>query len=134
MAKASKKTQGDYQIGYGRPPPQHQFKSGRSGNPKGRPRGNPTTGDVFMKEAARLIRIKKGEDIETITKLEGIVRRLLQMALEGDVAAARLAFAVLAQPGTNDGQSASPEHEEFGDISDDVMRRMLARFEHLRDK
>jgi len=29
----------EYKIGYGKPPKSSQFKRGKSGNPKGRPRG-----------------------------------------------------------------------------------------------
>lgn len=35
---SSKKPPGDYEVGYGKPPQHKQFKKGRSGNPKGRPR------------------------------------------------------------------------------------------------
>ena len=30
----------DYEVGYGRPPKDKQFKKGQSGNPKGRPKGS----------------------------------------------------------------------------------------------
>ena len=42
MAKGKKKApnRGDYDVGYGRPPAATRFKKGRSGNPKGRPRGS----------------------------------------------------------------------------------------------
>jgi hypothetical protein len=50
-----------------------------------------------MREAARLVKIKRGDTIETITKHEAIIRRLYQSAMEGDIAAARLVFVGLAQ-------------------------------------
>src|SRR5262245_11040533 len=43
MRKAKKPTykgaEGDYDVGYGKPPVQSRFKRGQSGNPKGRPKG-----------------------------------------------------------------------------------------------
>lgn len=34
----NKENQKDYEVGYKRPPREHQFKPGQSGNPKGRPK------------------------------------------------------------------------------------------------
>jgi hypothetical protein len=35
---SDQKTTGDYEVGFGKPPKAYQFKRGRSGNPKGRPK------------------------------------------------------------------------------------------------
>ena len=37
MSKDKKGKGGDYDVGYGRPPKEHQFKKGTSGNPAGAP-------------------------------------------------------------------------------------------------
>jgi Family of unknown function (DUF5681) len=91
MAKASKPP-GQYAVGYGRPPGHSRYNPGECGSPAGRQKGQPTVSEIFRKEAARLVKIKRGDTIETITKYEAIIRRLLQAAMEGDTGAARLAL------------------------------------------
>jgi len=104
------KPPGQYDVGYGRPPVHSQFQTGQSGNPAGRRKGQPTPNEIFMREAARLVKIKRGDTVETITKHEAIIRRLLQSAMEGDIAAARLVFIGLAQSAPD--RSEGPAEDE----------------------
>ena len=78
---------GDYAVGYCRPPKEHQFRSGESGNPRGRPEGAPTLEDLFAREARRLVKLKRGDEIIHITKLEALVRKVFQKGLDGDLGA-----------------------------------------------
>jgi Family of unknown function (DUF5681) len=127
---------GRYDVGYGRQPVHSRFQPGQSGNSAGRRRGQPTPNEVFMREAARLVKIKRGDMVETITKHEAIIRRLLQPAMEGDIAAARLVFIGLAQNAPD--RSEGPAEDETSNPAlgaepdDESLRRMLARFAHLR--
>jgi hypothetical protein len=43
----AKTRKGDYAVGYARPPKEHQFKKGQSGNPRGRPRKKQSSKDVW---------------------------------------------------------------------------------------
>jgi hypothetical protein len=135
--EASKPT-GHYKVGYGKPPEHTRFPPGHSGNPAGGKKGQPTPNEIFMKEAAHLVKVKRGDTVETITKQEAIVRRLLQLAMEGDIAAARLVFVGLTQ-NTPD-PSNEPAEDETANLAlgatpdDETVRRMLARFEHLQPK
>jgi hypothetical protein len=91
-----------------------------------------------MKEAARLVKIKRGDTVETITKVEAIVRRLLQAAMEGDIAAARLVFLGLAQNAPDPSEARAEDETANLALSvtpdDETVRRMMARFAHLQPR
>ena len=128
----------DYEVGYGRPPVHTRFKPGRSGDPAGGRKPRLTPPEVLMKEAARLVKVKTGDTVETITKYEAVIRRLLQMAMEGDVAAARLVIYGLSQNAPTPGDGLVADETDNLSLAvtpgDDTLRRMLARFPHLQSK
>ncbi len=80
----------EYKVGYGRPPTHTRFKPGRSGNPRGRPRGQRN----FASEIARVLALPvhitlngKRKRVNTITAL---ALRLREQALSGDHKARQL--------------------------------------------
>ena len=123
-------------IGYGRPPTEHRFKPGVSGNPTGRPKGSPTVHDLLAREARRSVKIKTAEGIKTVPKLEALVRKLYALALEGDLAAARLI--VQSTPANSSEKDAAggvvADPIDASKLSDEALKRMLARFEGLFSK
>lgn len=126
--EARKKSSRAYGVGYGRPPKAHQFKPGQSGNPNGKPKGAPTLEELFAREARCFVKIKSGEDIIRITKLEALVRRVFQKALEGDLGAVR----ILLQLAGNDSEATDEDSMESAIMPDDeAIKRILGRFSHL---
>jgi hypothetical protein len=73
------------QIGYGRPPAEHQFRPGQSGNPSGRPKGARNFKSDLRDELGEVISISddNNKTIE-VTKQRAIIKTLLRMAIAGD--------------------------------------------------
>lgn len=78
----------DYDVGYGKPPAEHRFKPGQSGNRKGRPKkAQPKVGE----SDAEILKRIDGELMDvsgtTMTKREVELRVIRAKAMKGDVRA-----------------------------------------------
>ena len=81
-------------AGYGRPPVEHRFQKGRSGNPRGRPRKKaapPRDGvldghvnDFLIFEAMRPVQIRENDKIIELPMAQAILRSLNVSALKGN--------------------------------------------------
>ena len=86
---------GDFRVGYGKPPAEHQFKKGQSGNSKGRPRGARNkpqvkfdgalqpTDNLILEEAYRSVTIREGERTIELPAIQAAVRALAISAMKG---------------------------------------------------
>jgi Family of unknown function (DUF5681) len=82
----------DSDVGYGKPPKQHQFKVGHSGNPKGRPKGSKNESTILKEIMTRKIDHRAGGRIRQIMVMEGIYLRLADDSLKGDTRSATFLF------------------------------------------
>ncbi|WP_108811840.1 DUF5681 domain-containing protein [Sphingorhabdus sp. Alg231-15] len=91
-------------VGYRKPPKEHQFKKGRSGNPRGRPRkqkpANPSEAEILRKISAETVVV----DGKEMTKLELWLRVLEKKALQGDLRAMKLLEEKLQKAGIDGGK------------------------------
>lgn len=78
----------DAKVGYGKPPKRTQFQKGRSGNPRGRPKGAGVRSAV-EKVLGRTIAITVDGVRQQVPVTEALVTQLAQRALSGDAAASR---------------------------------------------
>lgn len=88
---------GDYKVGYGKPPKEHQFKPGQSGNPKGGRKPAKTLEDLFFKESGKKVPVKIGGEAITLSKREALVKCIFGEALNRNLKAAQLVFSILGQ-------------------------------------
>lgn len=77
----------DETVGYGRPPIATRFQKGKSGNPKGRPKGRKSVGTIFREALFRKIDVREGERVRTITKIEAAIEVIMNKSLRGDLRA-----------------------------------------------
>jgi hypothetical protein len=97
MAGDNDTPDGDYEVGYGRPPQHTRFKPNRSGNPKGRPRGSQNLKTDLKEELAEHITLREGNREIRISKQRAMVKSLVAKAIKGDQRAAAKAFDLLLQ-------------------------------------
>jgi hypothetical protein len=81
----STEQEGSYQVGYKKPPPQHQFAKGRSGNPNGRPKKPKTINTLLDQALKETVLVNENGRRKTITKFEAFVKQLVNKATSGDV-------------------------------------------------
>lgn len=74
----------NYAVGYGRPPAATRFKPGRSGNPRGRPKGTLNLTTAIDKELNALIPITENGQRKKITKKEAVAKQMVNKAASGD--------------------------------------------------
>ena len=82
------------EVGYGRPPKATRFQKGRSGNPKGRPRGRRR--DIpYDTLLGQMVTVREDGRERRVTAAEAFILQLTKKGLEGDSASARASLAAI---------------------------------------
>ena len=80
-----KPTEGDYEVGYKKPPKHTQFKPGQPGNPKGRPKGSMSKRMRFAKHLNRKVEVPSGKATKLMTMADLIDMNLISKAAKGSI-------------------------------------------------
>jgi Family of unknown function (DUF5681) len=121
------KTPDDYEVGYGKPPKNTQFRKGVSGNPRGRPKKAPDFDHELIREANSVMTVTENGRKKRISKLQGIAKLVTNRAITGSNQAIETFFklylpaverVVLAAGSQSDN---SWKHRDVNDMSDEEL-------------
>ena len=84
----------DCAVGYGKPPVEHRFHKGQSGNPGGRPRATKRLIDLFAEALSRRSGLPNA-DGSWMTQAEAIFANLVSQAAGPDLKAKKVLFELL---------------------------------------
>jgi hypothetical protein len=82
-------TSDSYEIGFGKPPRNTQFRKGVSGNPKGRPKKALDFDHELLGESKMFVTINENGR-RRISKHAAVIKQMLHQAMKGDKSAARI--------------------------------------------
>jgi hypothetical protein len=90
-----------YTVGYGQPPKASQFAPGKSGNPKGRPKGSRPVGALLHEIIHKKIAVTDNGRTRRVSTLEVMLRRLVNDAMRGDGRALKLLLSLIDRYGAS---------------------------------
>ena len=101
---------GDYEVGYGKPPKHSQFKRGQSGNPRGRSKGTKNLKTDLIEELGEKIVIREGDRSQKVSKQRALLKSVVNRAIKGDARATGIALSTMIR--LLDTGEGAPDFEE----------------------
>ena len=116
-----KKPTGDYEVGYCKPPRQHQFPKGQSGNPGGPPKSKKRSKTDVSELLNEPVKVTAGGKEREMSPFEASFRQLAIKAINGNLRAVRKfvkiceEYKILAPPPpvTGSGVLVAPKGVDF---------------------
>jgi Family of unknown function (DUF5681) len=110
----------DYKVGYRHPPRATRFRKGTSGNPRGRPKGARNLATVVASALDERVVVVENGRRKRITKLELVVKHLVNGAASGDPRSLRLLLPLIQAI------EAKPLQTESGVVDDGLTALLWA--------
>ena len=124
-------TDGDYAVGYRKPPRGSRFAKGKSGNPKGRPLGSKNLRDLFEDALNEEVTINENGRRRVISKREAISKQLVNKAASGDARSIKLLVDLLRNAAGRD--EVSPQQTPLDEDDLAVMQDLIRDLKEAGD-
>jgi uncharacterized protein DUF5681 len=115
----------DYVVGYGKPPLHTRFQKGRSGNPKGRPRGKKNMSTLLSAALDAAIIVVENGRRKKISKREAIITQLVNKSASADLKATQIVLAMLQDVEAR--AEDSSDSAAFTEADQEIIQRIQAR-------
>ena len=102
----------DEDVGYGKPPKANQFRPGKSGNPKGRPKGAKSRELILRELLDSKITMRRDGKIRRITVIEGTFHKVVEDSLKGNIKSATFLLNQLAAIASNAGDESEISRDD----------------------
>jgi len=93
----SRDTGRDYEVGYGKPPRNTQFKKGQSGNPRGRPSRSKNLATLVSVALNEPVIVVENGGRRKITKREAIIKQLVNRSTKADWRAIKILLDIVRE-------------------------------------
>ena len=112
-------------VGYGKPPTDRQFKPGKSGNPKGRPKRSRNIATEILAELETMIAVREGGREVQISKGAALAKSLVARALKGEMRAVAVLLSILPDKFTVLPDAVRESALEDQEVA--ILERLIAR-------
>jgi Family of unknown function (DUF5681) len=117
--------EGDYEVGYSKPPRHSRFVKGQSGNPRGRPAGAKNMKTLLNKALNELVVVTDNGGQRKVSKREAIVTQLVNRSAKADLKAVQIILGMLRDiEGDTDPHASDPP---FAEADQQIIQRIQAR-------
>jgi hypothetical protein len=110
-------------VGYKRPPREHQFRPGQSGNPSGRPKGARNFKSELREELSELVTVRDGDREIEVSKQRALIKSMVAAAIDGNQRAAASVLAMCVRMLADAEEDEAIESVEDRDIVEAFTKR-----------
>ena len=122
-----RENQGDYEVGYGRPPCHTRFVKGQSGNPRGRPPGAKNLSTLLGEALNETVIVTENGGRRKVTKRQAIITQLVNRSATADFRAIKILLDIVRDI-ERQTEPSTPEASDFSEADEKVIEQLRARF------
>ena len=117
---------GDYDVGYGKPPRHTRFVKGQSGNPRGRTTGAKNLRTLLTEALNETVIATENGGRRKVTKRQAIITQLVNRSATADFRAIKILLDIVRDIERQ--TEPNPETSDFSEADEKVLEQIKARF------